>query len=220
MNQQLFIRFVTTPVLSRAFLSLRRGIFWVIGWVLLLAGIPVEASVLAKADFESGRLSGWTIFTTPNGTLGGEGFPLVVDDDVAGAGQISRCWQVKVGQIQYSPDQDPQQGGGLEIRQDLSQGRLRLSALVMATYYSPKDKRNLAGGQFEWVVDGQVVAMKDMGPIENGATLRHHLLADLSVETGPHVMQLRISRPFKSGTGQQAPLQLVDDLTLEWAPPP
>jgi len=198
-------------------LSLNLGIVVVIGLVLHWEGLA-QARVLATADFESGPGLGWTVFTTANGTLGGEGFPAFADCDAAVAGQSSRCWQVKVGQVQYSPDQNPQQGGGLETRQEMALGRLHLSASVMVIYRSPKDKRNLAGGLFEWIVDDQVVGLLDIGPIEHGVTVRHQLTAAVSVEAGSHRIQLRISRPFKSGTGQQAPVQLVDNLVLDWLP--
>lgn len=191
----------------------------VIGNGLFAGGMAVQAEVLTTVDFESKTLPNWTLFTTPNGTFGGEEFPAVVRCDATGHGHPSMCLQVKVGQIHFSPDQNAQQGGGLEFNRELSAGRLHLEARVMATYHSSQDKRNLAGGLFEWVVDGQVVGMQDLGPIENGAVMRLNLTADHAVEAGFHEVQLRISRPFKSENGQEAPLQLVDDLIIDWAPP-
>ena len=60
--------------------------------------------------------------------------------------------------------------------------------------------------------------MQDLGPIENGAVMRFFLTADHDVEAGSHTVQLRISRPFKSEIGQDAPLQWVDNLMIDWAP--
>ncbi len=52
----------------------RWGFSFLIGMVSI--GIcPVSAEVLMTTDFESGTLSGWTVFSTSNGTLGGKGFP-------------------------------------------------------------------------------------------------------------------------------------------------
>ncbi|MGD9851306.1 MAG: hypothetical protein AB7T38_08560 [Nitrospirales bacterium] len=189
----------------------------IIVYGLFCGGGFAHAVVLAKADFESDRLTEWRVFTTPNGTFGGEGFPAFAQCDAAGTGHPSQCLQVKVGQIHFSPDQNPQQGGGLEFQRELASGRLHLSARVMVTYHSSGDRRNLAGGLFEWVVDGNVVGMQDLGPIENGALRRYHLTADHVVEAGSHTVQLRISRPFKSEIAQQAPMQLVDDLTIAWS---
>ena len=219
MIEQWLDRIMMTRVVLPRFRLFGVEIFLIMGLVLAWCGNTAQAKILAQADFESGQVTEWTPFTTANGTFGGDGFPSLVDCDASGTGHSSKCWQVKVGQIQYSPDQDPQQGGGLEIRQELPQGRLRLSAQIMVTYQSPNDKRNLAGGLLEWVVNDRVVGKLDMGPIENGATLRHHLTADFPVVAGFHRIQLRLSRPFKSGTGQQAPVQSVDDLILDWSPP-
>ena len=219
MIEQWLDRTVMTRVVWPKFRLIGVEIFLIMGLGLEWGVSSAQATVLAREDFESGRATEWTPFTTANGTFGGDGFPSLVDCDVSGTGHPTKCWQVKVGQIQYSPDQDPQQGGGLEIRQELPQGRLHLSAQIMVTYQSPNDKRNLAGGLFEWVVNDRVVGKQDVGPIDNGATFRHHLTADLPVAAGFHRIQLRLSRPFKSGTGQQAPVQSVDDLMVEWFPP-
>ena len=186
--------------------------------VVIWSGRSVQAEIVSQENFDSGQVGVWSPFATPNGTLGGEGFPVFVNCDAAGTGHISRCWQVKVGQIQYSPDQDLQQGGGLEIRQALAPGWLKLSVFVMVTYASQNDRRNLAGGLFEWIIDHQVMGRHEIGPIENGATIRHHFTADIPVEAGSHLIQLRMSRPFTSGAGRQAPLQFIDDLALDWSP--
>ena len=187
---------------------------------LLLGFETVKAEVIAKEDFESGSLSGWTLFPTANGTLGGEGYPAVVPCDMGEMEKPSKCFQVKVGQMQYDSSHDPQQGGVLETRLQTENGFLGLSASVMVTYRSPTDRRNLAGGLFEWLVDEEVVAKHDMGPIENESTVTHRLRADHRVSAGLHVIGLRISRPFKSGRDQQAPIQFVDDLSIEFSPEP
>ena len=183
-------------------------------------GNYTQAEVLTTVDFESNHEPGWTVFTTANGTLGGGEFPARVRCDAASQGHPSMCWQVKVGQRHYSPEQHPQQVWGLAFHRELVAGRLHLDGRVMATYLSSQDKRNLAGGLFEWVVDGQVVGMQDLGPIENGAVKRLHLTADHDVEAGFHTVQFRVSRPFKSAIGQDAPLQWVDNLIIDWAPRP
>lgn len=219
------------PTLKSRLLSVwlilpQRSLLWVrtillpviIGCGLFIDVNSIHAEVLTTADFESKTLPGWTVFTTSNGTFGGEEFPAMVECDAAGQGYPSMCLQVKVGQIHFSPDQSPYQGGGLEYKRELAAGRLHLEARVMVSYHSSQDKRNLAGGLFEWVVDGQVVGMQDLGPIENGTVMRLNLTADHAVEAGFHTVQFRISRPFKSEIGQEAPLQLVDDLIIDWAP--
>jgi hypothetical protein len=190
------------------------GFWFLIG--LLPGGVgSVSAEVLRATDFESGSFSGWTAFSTSNGTLGGKGFPSVAVCDHAGIGAPSRCLQVEVGQFHYAPVHDVQQGGGIELTTMTGSGILQLSARVGATYDSPNKKRNLNGGLFEWVVDDQVVAGLDVGPIENGAGVQHQFTGRFPVTAGPHTIQLRITRPFQSGTGQPAPIQFVDDVMVE-----
>jgi hypothetical protein len=195
----------------------RWGFSFLIG--IVSAGVcPVSAEVLMTTDFESGDLSGWTAFPTSNGTLGGEGFPSVAVCDHGGMVSSSRCLQVQVGQLHYAPAHHVQQGGWIERTTMTAAGILQLSARVGATYHSPKNKRNLNGGLFEWVVDEQVVADLDVGPIEDGATVQHQFTGNVLVTAGRHTIQLRVTRPFQSGTGQAAPVQFVDDVMVELIP--
>jgi len=195
----------------------RWGICFLISF--MLAGVePVSAEVLTTTDFESGDFSGWTAFPTANGTLGGKGFPLVAVCDHAGVISPSRCLQVQVGQLHYAPVHDVQQGGGIELATMTGSGILQLSARVGVTYDSPNKKRNLSGGLFEWVVDDEVVASLDVGPIEEGAGVQHQFTGTVPVRAGRHTIQLRMTRPFRSGTGQPAPVQFVDDVLVELVP--
>ena len=127
-----------------------------------------EAAILDQTNFENGKMAPWEIFVTPNGTMGRAGLPTVVPFETGKDGQESKSLQFKVGQVRYDPDNKPEQGGGLVLQIATETGTLNLSAHVAVTYHSPKDKRNLAGGLFQWVVDEQVIASHDIGPIENG----------------------------------------------------
>lgn len=195
--------------------SFQRWGFWFL-IVLLLGGVgSVSAEVLITTDFESGNFTEWTAFSTSNGTLGGKGFPSVAVCDHPGIVTPSRCFQVQAGQLHYAPVHDVLQGGGIELTTMTGSGILQLSARVGVTYDSPNKKRNLNGGLFEWVVDDQVVAGLDVGPIEDGATVQHQFTGKAPVTAGPHTIQLRMTRPFQGGTGQSAPIQFVDDVMVE-----
>jgi len=193
-------------------------IFWV--WsALVLSGVGVcEASVLNQTNFENGEKAPWKIFVTPNGTVGEAGWPTVVSFETAQEGQRSKSLKFKVGQVRYDPEKEPEQGGGLVVQITTERGIVHLSINVAVTYHSPKDKRNLAGGLFEWIVDDQLIASHDMGPIDNGGVLRYHLKAQHSVTAGVHTIRLRITRPFTSHPGQHAPFQFVDDLVIRHSP--
>lgn len=195
--------------------SLRRwGFCFLIAFVLRGVG-SVSAEVLTTTDFESGNFPDWTTFSTSNGTLGGNGYPSIAVCGHAGMVSPSRCLQVQVGQLHYAPIHDVQQGGGIELTTMTGGGILQLSAHVGVTYDSQNKKRNLNGGLFEWVVDDQVVAGLDVGPIEKGAAVEHQFTGKVPVMAGRHTIQLRITRPFQSGTGQIAPVQFVDDVLVE-----
>jgi len=177
-----------------------------------------EAGILNQTNFENGKMAPWEIFLTPNGTTGRSGLPMVVPFETGEDGQESMSLQFKVGQVRYDPENEPEQGGGLVIQIATETGTLNLSAHVAVTYHSPKDKRNLAGGLFQWVMDEQVIASHDIGPIENGGILRHHFNAHHSVNVGAHTIRLSITRPFTSQPGQDAPFQYVDDLLIRFSP--
>ncbi len=202
--------------------------FWgkVLGTVVLLAWCslgfvaPVGAKVLSAEDFEQGSFSGWTPFVTVNGTTGGVGWPKIESFPVQNDQESSQSLRMKVGQVRYKPDREPQQGGGLSVEVSSAAGTLDLSVFVAVVYQSPKDRRNLAGGLFEWIVDGQVVGSHEVGPIKNNTTVRHHFQAQAPVKAGTHTIQIRVTRPFVSHPQQEAPYQYLDQLQVEFRATP
>lgn len=197
----------------------RWGFSFLIGMVS--TGIcPVSAEVLMTTDFESGILSGWTVFSTSNGTLGGKGFPTVGLCNHGTPVSPSHCLQVQVGQLHYDPTGELQQGGGIGLTTMTNSGLIQLSARVGVTYHSHDYKRNLNGGLFEWVVDDQVIADLDVGPVDDGGTVQQLFSGKVPVAAGRHVLQLRVTRPFQSGAGKPAPVQFVDDVMVELLPQP
>lgn len=181
---------------------------------------PVWAEVLMSTDFESGTLSGWTVFSTSNGSLGERGFPAVALCDQGNSVSPSYCLQIQVGQLHFAPAHDVQQGGGIGLTTTTESGFIQLSARVGVTYHSPDYKRNLSGGLFEWVVDDHVIADLDVGPMEDGGTVQHQFIGKAPVAAGRHAIQLRVTRPFQSGAGKPAPVQFVDDVMVELLPQP
>ncbi|WP_342347223.1 hypothetical protein [uncultured Nitrospira sp.] len=197
----------------------RWGFSFLIG--IVSTGIcPVSAEVLMTTDFESGNLSGWTVFSTSNGTLGGKGFPAVSLCNHGTPFSPSHCLQVQVGQLHFDPTGELQQGGGIGLTTMTNSGLIQLSARVGVTYHSPDYKRNLNGGLFEWVVDDQVIADLDVGPVDDGGTVQQLFSGKVSVAAGRHTIQLRVTRPFQSGAGKPAPVQFVDDVMVELLPQP
>ena len=198
-----------------------QGMFFLLWSVLVLGGRGIgEASMLTQTTFENGERAPWETFVTPNGTVGGVGWPTIVLFETVEDRQGSKALQFKVGQVRYDPENELNQGGGMVAQITTETGKLELSAHVAVTYQSPKDKRNLAGGVFEWIVDDHVLVSYDMGPIDNHRILRHHLKVSHQVNAGVHSIRLRISRPFTSHPGQHAPFQYIDDLCIRLSPNP
>ena len=170
--------------------------------------------LIKNGDFEKGDLSGWTVFTTPNGTLGGEGFPGCVEFDVTGDGVLTKSLSVKVGQQDYQADGTPLAGGGVATTVWVEMGRATVTADIAATYSSPSNRRNLAAGLFEILLDGHVIAHHDFGPIDDGTTQRFTLKGATPVSAGKHEVRIRVRRPFRSVVHDQAPRQFLDNIHL------
>ena len=190
--------------------------------VLVLSHVGLcQAEILNQTNVENGAMAPWEAFVTPNGTVGEAGWPVVVSFETGEEGEASKALKFKVGQRRHEKDLRPEQGGGIVILIATKSGTLNLSAHVAVTYHSSdNDRRNLAGGLFQWIVDDLVIASHDSGPIKNNGLHRHHFNADHPVQAGPHSIRLRITRPFTSFPGQSAPFQYVDDVLLRLSPRP
>ena len=162
---------------------------------------------LINGDFETGDLTGWTTYTTANGTLGGmEG---VVVFDVDGDGDHTHSARFRVGEFQYS--NPVREGGGIYQGVMLGAGALVISAEIAA--FAPSS--NLAGGMFELLFDGAVVDSHDFGLIDASSIERASLFASFEVSAGLHEVRLRMTRPWREN--HTTPLQYVDDVLLRGA---
>lgn len=179
----------------------------------VLAFSPLAAANIVNGGFETGNLSGWTLFTTANGRTGP---PTVVLFDTAGGG-ASNAAQFLVGQL--SSVSGDQQGGG--IYQDFSTtgGILVFSADIAsenATIFP-----NGAGGFFSMLLDGNTVASWDFGFIAVAATERSTLSYVGPVSAGTHELRFLITRPFLAGPPPGGtPYQYLDNITATSVPEP
>ncbi len=188
--------------------------------VVTLSGFLLGAKTpsLENGDFETGDLSGWTVFSTPNGTLGGSNFPRCEEFDTNGNGKGSNSLVLKVGQQEFKSEGTQLAGGGIWTKVSMEKGNVVVTADVASTYSSPKDRRNLAGGLFELLFDGTVLAQYEMGPIEKEDTMRFTLKGGMFVLDGTHEIRVQVRRPFRSLPHDHAPLQFVDNIHLQFLP--
>ena len=164
---------------------------------------------LINGGFETGDLTGWTTFTTANGTLGDAGDVVPFDTDGNGASAAARF---RVGEHQYS--HPVLEGGGIYQHVTLGAGALVISAEI-ASWTS---WGNWNGGKFELLFDGAVVDSHDFGDILAGSVERASLFASFDVDGGLHELRILMTRPW--GQAGTTPLQFIDDVSLGEAQPP
>ncbi|MBL8227524.1 MAG: hypothetical protein JNL98_03570 [Bryobacterales bacterium] len=142
----------------------------IVAWLILCFAVAGSwqagyAGPLLNGNFETGNLSGWTVFTTANGSLGA-GFPQVVTYDTGNTGTPSLSAQFRVGQVTFNPGFPA--GGGLFQNVTFGDGSLTITASIAAQGGTGS---NFQAGLFQLLLDGVVVASHDFGAIDAGAQL-------------------------------------------------
>lgn len=171
-----------------------------------------QALPLINGDFEDPTLSGWTVFSTPNGSVGGSGFPDIVVFDTKANGEVSQSLRFRVGQGKFDPTTPA--GGGIRQTTMIAAHGIRLSADIAVSYESPTHAGNLDAGTFDLLWNGAIVDSHAFGRISTGGILRSRLLANLSITPGVHEIGLRITRPYVSTLDTPAPLQYIDNVSI------
>jgi hypothetical protein len=188
---------------------------WLLAAVVAVASVCLAAPAVAGAagnlvtngDFETGDLTGWTTFTTPNGTLG-TGFPTVAMFDTTGTG-ASNAAKFEVGEVSFT---GLRVGGGIyqSVTTPASLFSVSADTAVLHTFAA----FNTDCGLFELLVDGQVVASHAYGQCFQNVTVRFTLSATgLALTAGSHEIRIRMTRPFIARLNQ-TPFQYVDNVTL------
>jgi hypothetical protein len=188
-----------------------------LGLVMAVVALCPLARV-AKADFvngnfETGDLTGWTTYTTANGTLG-TGLPTVDSFDTTGTGP-SFAAHFNVGDAVYT---GLQEGGGLLQDLALGPGSYTFSADI-ASEDDPNGVVNAAAGVFSLLLDGTQIAQVNLGAFTAlDPVLRDTLSASFDLTTGgTHELAILITRPYGSG-GDQTPQEYVDNMAVTGPP--
>ena len=179
-----------------------------LGGYLISGVVMAEDKPLINGGFETGDLTGWTPFTTTNGTLG-SGYPQVVLFDINNDGTSTYSAQFSVGQA--SSENLDHSGGGIVQNVHLAEGEYQLSADIAVAFGAPEVGIATQGGLFELLVDGNVVASHNFGYVYVDTT-EHSLLASVPIlTTGYHEIRIRITRPGISAIELN---QYIDNVVL------
>jgi hypothetical protein len=177
---------------------------------LMIAGAATQATAaaitLTNGDFQAGDLTGWTTFTTPNGTIG---TPAIVSFDVDGDAVASNAAQFEVGEV---IDLDNTQNGG-GIFQDFSSDSGLLNVSLDIASRTPGDFPNGTAGVFTLFIDGVAIATVDFGVISPNATERSVLSGSTFLSSGAHEIRILMTRSGTT-TAEITPLHYVDDVAL------
>jgi len=179
-----------------------------------------HANVITNGDFQTGDFTGWTFFTTANGSLGlsGSGSPSVSSFDVTGSG-ASLAAQFQVGQVVFSLGAEA--GGGISQNVTTTAGIASFSANIAA--FCGQVCANLGGndegGIFSFLLDGVTKDSVSIGAITGLQTIRSTLAFTGPVSAGTHEVSILMTRAFLNGSGTTflTPNQFVDDITFDVA---
>jgi len=177
--------------------------------LLFIASFASEAQLI-NGTFESGDLTGWTVFNDTNGTAGGA---KVVLFDTAGTGTPSLSAQFEVGSTIGYVYGSLGHGGGISQFAHLKAGQLNISVDIAA--YNPIPNLNADAGNFVLIVDGTNVLTNGFGSIGGYQTNRSTLNYGKTVAAGAHEIAIDMWRNYTMGTGNGAsPFQYLDNIVL------
>jgi hypothetical protein len=209
--------------------SSRTGLTAMLALILgTMLALPAGALPLVNGDFETGDLTGWTLFTTSfngaHGSVGDGVTPFDTNEDTV----ASNAAQFNVGQKSPALDYE---GGGIYQDLTLGAGFLYISADI-ATFKEPTPgvppgSDDNEGGLFELLVNDVVQDSYDFGLVlANETHSAELLLAGLEIVTpGDYRIAFQITRPFKTDLFQDpvispTPRQYVDDINVTLVPEP
>jgi hypothetical protein len=163
----------------------------------LNGGVGRAGGNFVNGNFATGDLTGWTVFTTTNGTngtLNGTPLPNVVSFNTTGSG-ASNSAHFNVGSISTPGTQE---GGGLMQTVSLAAGSHTLTG-NFASQNDPSGGNNRDAGTFSVLVDGSTVFSKSLGAFfQSNDVIRGTFDATFSTTAGAHDFEFLITRAFTS----------------------
>jgi hypothetical protein len=190
---------------------MRAAVWTLVTLGLLGGGLGTAQAGFINGNFATGDLTGWTVFTTANGTNGidfvtGRPLPDVVSFDTTGTGATNSA-HFNVG----APQVGSPGGGGIFQDVTLSAGTYTLSGAFASQ--SDPTFLNIDAGTFTILVDGVVAQSVDLGAFSTPSQI---LLGDWSTSitlgAGSHEFSFEITRNFLSSF--VTPQEYVTNLSL------
>jgi hypothetical protein len=180
---------------------------------------------LINGNFDSG-LTGWTSYTTPNGTIAElpstPGAPApqsasTVSFNVDGSGASSALF-LNAGKYEGPYGFGSQEGGGVsQMFTTTTAGLATFSADVAAQFNSGSGSGGL--GLVSVLLDGVVMASYEFpGIVQGPGTLRSALDFTTLLSAGQHTISLQATRLFAPGRGVTS--QYFDNVSLDVSPVP
>lgn len=170
--------------------------------------LPAHADTLTNGNFETGDLTGWTAFTTVNGS-NGAGLPNVVSFDTTGGG-ASDAAHFNVGEVGFD---STQQGGGLSQTFSVLADGLYTLTEDFASQDDAQGSVNEDAGTFSILIDGTVVASDDFGSFTDPhQVLMGSFNTTVDLSAGSHTLETQITRGFTADAG--TPDEYIDNLSL------
>lgn len=175
--------------------------------------------VISNGNFSSG-LTGWTAYTTANGTIAltpsTPGAPqpqtaAVTSFNVTGSGS-SNALTLNAGKINGPYNSAPGEGGGVTQTFTTTGGSASFSADIAAFY--TRTSGGLGLGLMSVLLDGVVMDSFDFGAVNAGpVTLRDTLHFTTILTAGQHTLSLQATRLFAPALGVDT--QYFDNVSLD-----
>ena len=166
-----------------------------------------NAAIVTNGDFATGNFTGWTLFTTANGSLGPSGSGLPAVTSFTGSGSQNAA-TFDVGEV---VQMFMQGGGGITQTVTLPGDSISFSANIAALGVAA----NVEGGVFSVLLDGLTEDTVDIGVIGAGAVIRNTLSFTTTESAGPHTLEILITRPFVNNA--ITPEQFITNIAITGA---
>ena len=170
--------------------------------LFLFAVAGTTQAQLVNGNFETGDLTGWTLFNTVGLNTshgverGGTALAQAVPFDTAGTGVPSYGAEFEVGETAgIVGGGGLGQGAGIYQYVPLDAGQLNISVNIAAT--SPGN--NADAGTFELLLDGNLVARDAFGSLDVWQILRSTLSYSGTVAAGTHQIAIDMRRGYGRG---------------------